>query len=120
MDAFYQEAERILGHAADPYHRIDVRRSSRNLVVRDGDEIVADTHAPLVLHESGFAPRWYIRRAEIVADALEPVEGQTVCPYKGLASYCNVGEHGPPPGPTALRSRKRSASQTWSPSIPRR
>jgi uncharacterized protein (DUF427 family) len=25
MDAFYEEDERILGHAADPYHRIDVR-----------------------------------------------------------------------------------------------
>jgi uncharacterized protein (DUF427 family) len=61
-------------------------------VVRDGDEVVADTHAPLVLYESGFAPRWYLRRADIVADALEPVEGQTFCPYKALASYYNLGE----------------------------
>jgi hypothetical protein len=45
-----------------------------------------------VPYESGFAPRWYVRRADIVADALEPVEGQTFCPYKGLASYYNVGE----------------------------
>jgi uncharacterized protein (DUF427 family) len=28
MDAFYEEDERILGHAADPYHRIDIRRTS--------------------------------------------------------------------------------------------
>ncbi|HET8672150.1 MAG TPA: DUF427 domain-containing protein, partial [Thermoleophilaceae bacterium] len=48
MDAFYEEDERILGHAADPYHRIDIRRSSRHLEVRNGDELVADTHAPLV------------------------------------------------------------------------
>ena len=27
MDAFYEEDERILGHAADPYHRIDIRRA---------------------------------------------------------------------------------------------
>ena len=92
MDAFYEEDERILGHAADPYHRIDIRRSSRHLVVRDGDEVIADTHSPLVLYESGFAPRWYVPRADIVANALEPVEGQTFCPYKGLASYFNVGE----------------------------
>ena len=92
MDAFYEEDERILGHAADPYHRIDIRRASRRLVVRDGDRVVADSPAPLVLYESGFAPRWYIPRADIVADALEPVEGQTFCPYKGLASYYNVGE----------------------------
>jgi uncharacterized protein (DUF427 family) len=92
MDAFYEEDDRILGHAADPYHRIDIRRTSRHLVVRDGDQVVADTHAPLVLDESGFAPRWYIPRADIVADALEPVEGQTFCPYKGLASYYNIGD----------------------------
>jgi uncharacterized protein (DUF427 family) len=91
MDAFYEEDERILGHAADPYHRIDIRRTSRHLVVREGDQLVADTHTPLVLYESGFAPRWYVPRADI-ADALEPVEGQTFCPYKGLASYYNVGD----------------------------
>jgi uncharacterized protein (DUF427 family) len=92
MDAFYEEDDRILGHAADPYHRIDIRRTSRHLVVRDGDQLVADTHAPLVLDESGFAPRWYVPRADVVADALEPVEGQTFCPYKGLASYYNIGD----------------------------
>jgi uncharacterized protein (DUF427 family) len=34
MDAFYEEDERILGHAADSYHRIDIRQTSRSLVVR--------------------------------------------------------------------------------------
>jgi uncharacterized protein (DUF427 family) len=91
MDAFYEEDERILGHAADPYHRIDIRRSSRHLVVRDGDQVVADTHSPLVLYESGFAPRWYVPRSDVVAAALHPVEGQTFCPYKGLASYYDIG-----------------------------
>jgi uncharacterized protein (DUF427 family) len=92
MDAFYEEDERVLGHAADPYHRIDIRRTSRHLVVRNGDQVVADTHAPLVLYESGFAPRWYVPRADIAAEALHAVEGQTFCPYKGLASYYNVGD----------------------------
>jgi hypothetical protein len=31
MDAFYEEDERIVGHAADAYHRIDIRRTSRHL-----------------------------------------------------------------------------------------
>jgi uncharacterized protein (DUF427 family) len=92
MDAFYEEDERILGHAADPYHRIDIRRSSRHLVVHKDEQLVADTHAPLVLYESGFAPRWYVPRDDVIADALNPVEGQTFCPYKGLASYCDVGD----------------------------
>ncbi|SNT60662.1 Uncharacterized conserved protein, DUF427 family [Asanoa hainanensis] len=92
MDAFYEEDERILGHAADSYHRIDIRRTSRHLVVRDGDRVVADTVRPRVLYESGFAPRWYVPRADVEAGALAPVEQQTFCPYKGLASYYDIGE----------------------------
>jgi uncharacterized protein (DUF427 family) len=87
MDAFYEEDERIVGHAADFYHRIDIRSTSRHLVVRDGDQVIADTRRPVALYESGFAPRWYVPRDDIDQSALEPVETQTFCPYKGLASY---------------------------------
>jgi uncharacterized protein (DUF427 family) len=90
MDAFYEEHERIVGHAADPYHRNDIRSTSRHLVVRVGDRVVADSRAPLVLYESGFAPRWYVPRVDIDESALTAVEDQTFCPYKGLASYYDV------------------------------
>ena len=92
MDAFYEEDERIVGHAADAYHRNDIRATSRHLVVREGERVIADTHRPVVLYESGFAPRWYVPREDIDESALTPVEGQTFCPYKGLASYYDVGE----------------------------
>ena len=92
MDAFYEEDERIVGHAADSYHRIDIRQSSRNLVVRHRDRIVADTTRPLALYESGFAPRWYIPREDIHASALIPVDHQTFCPYKGICSYYDIGD----------------------------
>jgi len=92
MDAFYEEDERILGHAADSYHRIDIRQASRHLVVRYRERIVADTKRPLVLYESGFAPRWYVRHADIDESALTFVEHQTFCPYKGLCSYYDIGD----------------------------
>jgi uncharacterized protein (DUF427 family) len=92
MDAFYEEDERIVGHAADSYHRIDIRQTSRHLQVRCGDRLAADSSRPLVLYESGFAPRWYVPRADIDKSVLTPVEGQTFCPYKGLASYYDIGE----------------------------
>ena len=92
MDAFYEEDERIVGHAADQYHRIDIRKTSRHLVVRDGDRVIAETRRPLALYESGFAPRWYVPRDDIDTSALNPAEGQTFCPYKGLASYYDIGE----------------------------
>jgi len=92
MDAFYEEEERILGHAADSYHRIDIRQTSRHLVVRDRDRVVADSKRPLVLYESGFAPRWYVPRDDIDESALTFVEHQTFCPYKGLCSYYDIGD----------------------------
>jgi uncharacterized protein (DUF427 family) len=92
MEAFYEEDERILGHAADSYHRIDIRQSSRRLVVRHHDRIIADTRRPIVLYESGFAPRWYVTRSEVDESALTHVDRQTFCPYKGLCSYYDVGD----------------------------
>jgi uncharacterized protein (DUF427 family) len=92
MDAFYEEDERIMGHATDSYHRIDIRQASRHLLVRHDDRIIADTKRPLVLYESGFAPRWYIPRSDIKEPALTPVDHQTFCPYKGLCSYYDVGD----------------------------
>jgi uncharacterized protein (DUF427 family) len=92
MDAFYEEDERIVGHAADAYHRIDIRQTSRHLVVRDGDRVIADTRRPLALYESGFAPRWYVPRDDADLTALTPAEGQTFCPYKGLCSYWDIGD----------------------------
>lgn len=90
MDAFYEEDERILGHAADMYHRIDIRRTSRHLVVKAGERVVADTRSPVALYESGFAPRWYVPRADVDASALSPADGQTFCPYKGVCDYYDV------------------------------
>jgi uncharacterized protein (DUF427 family) len=92
MDAFYEEDERIVGHAADAYHRIDIRQTSRHLVARHGNQVIADTTRPLALYESGFAPRWYVPRADVDESALAPVEGQTFCPYKGLCSYYDIGD----------------------------
>jgi uncharacterized protein (DUF427 family) len=92
MDAFYEEDERILGHAADSYHRIDIRQASRNLVVRHHDRVIADTKRPLVLYESGFAPRWYVPRVDVDESALNPVKHQDFCPYKGLCSYYDIGD----------------------------
>jgi uncharacterized protein (DUF427 family) len=73
-------------------HRIDIRQASRNLVVRHRDRIIADTKRPIVLYESGFAPRWYVPRADIDESGLTPVKLQTFCPYKGLCSYYTIGD----------------------------
>ena len=78
----------------------------RHLVVRAGDRVVADSSHPLVMYESGFAPRWYVPREDVDEAALTPVEGQTFCPYKGLCSYYDIGDARGPRGRTrTLRPR---------------
>jgi uncharacterized protein (DUF427 family) len=91
MDAFYEEDERIVGHAAGAHHRVDIRGTSRRLVVRQENRVIADSARPLVLYESGFAPRWYVPRADVDESALTPAPGQTFCPYKGLCDYWDIG-----------------------------
>src|SRR5262245_29303543 len=44
MDAFYEEDERIVGHAADFYHRIDIRSTPGHPLYLKGDGWFADTH----------------------------------------------------------------------------
>lgn len=92
MDGFYEEDERIVGHAADPYHRIDIRTTSRHLTVHHDGRVVADTTRPLALYESGFAPRWYVPREDVDQAALKPVELRTFCPYKGICGYFDIGD----------------------------
>jgi len=92
MDAFYEEEERVLGHAADSYHRIDIRRTSRNLIARHDDRVIANTNRPVALYESGFAPRWYVPSDDVDMSLLTVVKQQTFCPYKGLCSYYDIGD----------------------------
>jgi uncharacterized protein (DUF427 family) len=92
MDAFFEEDERIVGHAADPYHRIDIRQTSRQLIVKHGETTIAQTSRPQVLYESGFAPRWYVNREDIDLAALKLAENKTFCPYKGVCSYFDIGD----------------------------
>jgi uncharacterized protein (DUF427 family) len=90
MDAFYEEDEPILGHAADPYHRVDIRASSRRITVHVDGIRVADTTTPLAVFETGFAPRWYLARRDIIPAALHEDAYRTLCPYKGIARYFDV------------------------------
>ena len=89
MDHWYEEAEEILGHPRDPYHRIDVIHSDRRVRMSLDGELLAETDRAVALFESNLPTRWYIP-AEDVSAELEPSDTVTRCPYKGLASYYSV------------------------------
>ncbi|NEE03028.1 DUF427 domain-containing protein [Phytoactinopolyspora halotolerans] len=90
MDAWFDEDEEIDGHLRDPYHRVDVRASSRHVRVTAGDDVLAETERPMLLSETGLPNRYYIHPDDVRRDRLEPSATHTVCPYKGTASYYSV------------------------------
>jgi uncharacterized protein (DUF427 family) len=90
MDAWYAEDEPLYVHARNPYHRIDVLRSSRHVEVVVAGETVADTDRPVLLFETGLPTRYYIPRLDVRMELLLPSDNHTECPYKGVASYYSV------------------------------
>jgi uncharacterized protein (DUF427 family) len=94
MDEWYDEDERVEGHLRDPYHRVDVRRSSRPVRVLLGDTVLAETTRPLLLSETGLPNRFYLPAEDVRQDLLEPSDTHTVCQYKGTASYWSVTANG--------------------------
>ena len=87
LDAWFEEDEEAFVHPRDPYHRVDVLRSSRHVVVSVGGQVLADSHRPSVLVETSLPRRFYLPRADVRLDLLEPSATTTRCPYKGVASY---------------------------------
>jgi uncharacterized protein (DUF427 family) len=90
LDTWLVEDDEQIGHPRDPFHRVDARRSSRQVVVRVGGEVVAETRNPVAVVETGLPVRWYVPEADVRDGVLEPSATTTVCPYKGVATYEHV------------------------------
>jgi uncharacterized protein (DUF427 family) len=86
FDAWYEEDERIRAHPRDPFHRIDMRRSSRHVRIEIDGEPIAESTRPTLGFESRLPVRYYLPREDVLVE-LRPSEKRTVCPYKGEASY---------------------------------
>ena len=92
FDRVLDEDEEVLGgHLRDPYHRVDVRRTSRHVRVTSSDgTVLAESTGPLLVAETGLPNRFYLPRADVRVD-LEPSDTPSACPYKGRASYWHAG-----------------------------
>lgn len=86
-DRWLEEDDEIIVHPHDPYHRIEVLGSSRNIRVCVNGELVAESSRPRILFETGLMPRYYLPREDVRMDSLEPVDMRTGCAYKGWATY---------------------------------
>jgi uncharacterized protein (DUF427 family) len=94
-DAWYDEDERIHGHPRDPFHRVDVRRSSRPVRIEVGGEAVAESTSARFVAETSLPLRFYVPREDVRLE-LVPSDRRTYCPYKGHASYWSVDAGGRP------------------------
>ncbi|MGH1564896.1 DUF427 domain-containing protein [Mumia sp. DW29H23] len=87
LDSWLQEDEPVAIHPRSSRHRVDAVPSTRHVVIRVGDQVVADTRRPVAVFETGLPTRWYIPLADLDRAALVDLPLHTGCPYKGTASY---------------------------------
>jgi uncharacterized protein (DUF427 family) len=89
-DEWLEEDEELIGHARDPFKRIDCRRTSRHIRVSIGGEVVAETGRAVALFETGLPTRWYIPRDDVLAELTRNESRHTTCAYKGHATHWDV------------------------------
>lgn len=86
FDAWYEEDEPISAHPHDPFHRIDVRASSRHVRLELDGHLLAESSHVMMLFETLLPTRYYVPREDVVVP-LEPSDTHTACAYKGRAAY---------------------------------
>lgn len=89
FDAFdwKEEDEAIMGHPRDPFHRIDVRRSTRPIRIEFDGVVLAESSEYRILYEGVFPlPRFYLPAHDVRVE-LRRSEHHTVCAYKGIATH---------------------------------
>jgi uncharacterized protein (DUF427 family) len=92
FDAFdwWEEDEPLVGHPRDPFHRIDIRASSRHVRIARGDLLLAESSRPRLLFEATFGmPRYYLPKDDVAVELL-PSDTRTTCAYKGHATHWSV------------------------------
>jgi uncharacterized protein (DUF427 family) len=86
MDTWLEEDEEAFVHPRDPYHRIDILDSSRQVRVVIAGETVAETTRGRFLFETTLPVRYYIPKSDVRLDLLEESGITTACAYKGTTS----------------------------------
>jgi uncharacterized protein (DUF427 family) len=87
---WYEEDERVIIHARDPYKRVDTLRSSRHVQVYVAGEQVASSVRPLLLFETSLPTRFYLPFEDVRTELMVASDHVTVCPSKGQARYWSL------------------------------
>jgi uncharacterized protein (DUF427 family) len=90
MDAWFEEDEEVYTHPRDPYTRVDILASSRQVRVEVGGATIAESASARLLFETGLPVRYYLPKTHVRLERLIPSETVSHCPYKGRAEYWSV------------------------------
>jgi uncharacterized protein (DUF427 family) len=84
---WWEEDEPIVSHPRDPFHRIDVRRSSRPVRLGHDGHVLAESTRCRMLFEGAFPlVRYYMPRDDVRVELRES-DHRTTCAYKGQATH---------------------------------
>ena len=90
VDTWLEEDEEVIGHVRDPYHRLELRDTSRPVTIALDGETLCETASALALFEASLPPRWYVPREDVRAELAPAADLRTACAYKGWADYYDV------------------------------
>ncbi|KAF1927538.1 DUF427-domain-containing protein [Didymella exigua CBS 183.55] len=90
MDQWFEEDVPVYGHPKDPYKRIDILHSTRNIKVGIDGVVLAESSSPLFLLETTLRTRHYLPPTSVKWECLRLSDTKTLCPYKGQANYYDV------------------------------
>ncbi|POS68932.1 hypothetical protein DHEL01_v212673, partial [Diaporthe helianthi] len=91
IDWFAEDEKLLGGHPKDPYKRIEILPSSREIRIELNGTVLAQSTNNMFLHETMLPTRYYLLPTCVKAwDLLSESDSTTFCPYKGQASYYNV------------------------------
>jgi uncharacterized protein (DUF427 family) len=75
-------------------HAITLRDETLRVEVSLHGEVLASSERVVVLEETGLPPRHYFPRDDVRMHLLASTPTETVCPFKGQASYWTATVHG--------------------------
>jgi len=78
------------GYKKYPDHRIATKPAPVRVRVKLDGEVIADTRDAIRLEEGDYPAVYYIPRKDVKTDRLVRSKHQTVCPFKGTASYYSL------------------------------
>lgn len=78
------------GFSKHPNHEVLIEPSAQRIRVSAGTTLLADTQRALLVRESRHDDVYYLPKADVRFEHLEPTDTSTYCPFKGHASYHSV------------------------------